>query len=285
MKENRVVLAAVGIFVALGLVLTLKGYVDSKKVGTTNTILSTAQGATVHVDVTNDTEVKGTDVFKREDKVIKPTVKKVKTLSPNQNRTLMLQGEVGENALYLAQEVNTLSAKSSEPIYMLIDSPGGSVLTGALLISAMQSSRAPIITICQTLCASMAAMIHQFGSQRLQVDRAILMFHPASLGGGGGELDKMASFINMLQRYTNKLEFEVSRRSGIPFKEYKDLSQIELWLDAEDARASNFNDGIVNINMNISDIVILQEQRLKNFKSSYFVQNRKMIERFRWIKQ
>lgn len=283
MKENRIALAATGIFVALGLVLGFKGYVDSKT-HTTATTLSTAKSSTPRVEITNDSEIKGTDVFKREEQQVAPSVKKVKTLSPNPNRTLVLQGEVGENVLFLAQEVNRLSSQSNEPIYLLIDSPGGSVLTGALLISAMQASRAPIVTVCQTLCASMAAMIHQFGSQRLQVDRAILMFHPASLGGGGGELDKVASFINMLQRYTNKLEFEVATRSGHTFKQYKDLAQVELWLDAEDARSSNFNDGIVNVNMDIGEVAILQEQKIRDFKSNYFKNNRSMIEKYKWIK-
>jgi ATP-dependent Clp protease protease subunit len=137
---------------------------------------------------------------------------------------------------------------SSEPIFILIDSPGGSVIAGARLISAMQASRSKITTVCLSLCASMGFMIHQYGNERLALDRAILMSHPATVGYRG-DVDRIASFIGTIQRFTNKMEAEIAKRMGITFDQYKQKIQNEYWVDSEDALKDKVIDGLVYISV------------------------------------
>lgn len=177
------------------------------------------------------------------------SVKKVKDLKLNLNRTIQLEGQIGNNAIEATIILAKLNAESSEDITLLINSPGGSVIHGSRLISAMQTSKSKIKTVCLSMCASMAFIIHQYGSERLALDRAILMSHPASVGYEG-DVDRIMSFIGTIQRYTNKLEAEVAKRMGISFSEYKQKIQNEYWVDAEDALKDKVVDGLVNLTIN-----------------------------------
>lgn len=107
--------------------------------------------------------------------------KQVKYLNLVEDQTVEIYGEINESSEAIAQKITSLAAKG-KPIYLLINSPGGSVMDGALIISAIEASKAPVYTICTQLCASMAALIHQYGHTRYMVDRSILMFHPAAGG-------------------------------------------------------------------------------------------------------
>ncbi len=176
----------------------------------------------------------------------KDTVKKIRNLEIDLSRTINLEGPISFNAIEASIQLAILNQQSSEPITILLNSPGGSVIAGARLISAMQASKAKVNTVCLSMCASMAFMIHQYGHERLALDRAILMSHPASVGYQG-DVDRIMSFIGTIQRYTNKLEAEVSKRIGISFDEYKKKSSIEYWVDSEDALRDNVVDGLVNL--------------------------------------
>lgn len=135
--------------------------------------------------------------------------KKIKALRLDSGRTINLFGPIANNAHQAAAMIRTMSSISKDPIYLVLYSPGGSVIDGAALISTMQASIAPVYTICYSFCASMAAMIHQYVVQRYMTDRSILMFHPASFGTSG-EVDKVFSQTRTIQRYINKIEMEVS---------------------------------------------------------------------------
>jgi ATP-dependent Clp protease protease subunit len=181
------------------------------------------------------------------------SVKTLKQLNVDLSRTIELQGSIGLNAIAASILMTKLSDESSEPIYLLIDSPGGSVITGARLISAMQASRSKVVTVCLSLCASMGFMIHQYGTERYALDRAILMSHPATVGYEG-DVDRIASFIGTIQRFTNKMEAEIAKRMGLTFEQYKQKIQNEYWVDSEDALADKVIDGLVYISVTGSKV-------------------------------
>lgn len=166
---------------------------------------------------------------------------------PN-DRIVYVYGEINHsNGPQVAKQILTLG-NSPEPMTIFINSPGGSVLTGATIISAIESAKGPVNTVCVELCASMAAMIHQYGTNRLVMNHSILMFHPASGGGADGEVDKQFAELNFFKRFIGKMEENAANRAKITYKEYKYLSGTELWLDSEDAVSSNFADKVVYLN-------------------------------------
>ena len=172
-------------------------------------------------------------------------LKKIQKLVLPSDRTIQLVGVVSENALDVAAKITSLAHVSDMPIYLILSGPGGSVLTGSILISAIQASAAPVYTICDVMCASMDAMIHQYGKKRYITDRTIMMFHPAA-AGTDGDVDRMYSMTKFLKRFTTKMEMEVSKRQGITFEQYKEKTQVNLWIDAEDSLKEGISDGTVN---------------------------------------
>lgn len=162
------------------------------------------------------------------------------------NRTVFILGEIAENSADIVKQLNKLT-QTQEPIYIVLNSPGGSVLDGAMIISALEAAKGPVYTVCQQLCASMAALIFEYGSQRYIVDRSFVMFHPAA-GGTQGEVDKMVSRLGSIQQYIGRMEAYVAKRANISYDEYKKLSGNELWLDSENAVNTGFADRIVSAN-------------------------------------
>lgn len=177
---------------------------------------------------------------------VEPKEKTITNITPPESRTLFLYGVVDSSVLSLRDALVRLGKDSKDPIYLLIDSPGGSVLDGAMVLSAIEASPAPVYTVCMQLCASMAAIIFEYGHKRYALDRSFVMFHPAS-GGSEGELDKMVSRLGSIQRYIGKMEAYIAKRANISYERYKELANVEYWIDGEDAVNLGFADSLVNV--------------------------------------
>jgi ATP-dependent Clp protease protease subunit len=102
-----------------------------------------------------------------------------------------------ERILFLGQEVsdavaNSLVAQmlyldsddSSKPIYLYINSPGGSVTAGLAIYDTMQYVKSDVVTICVGLAASMGAFLLAAGTKgkRLALPHSRIMIHQP-LGG------------------------------------------------------------------------------------------------------
>lgn len=178
-----------------------------------------------------------------------PSKRPVKTLDLSKNsRVIYLTTEVDERILEQAKRLTSLSQDSLDPIYVIINSPGGSVLDGGIFIGAIKASKAPVYTICTQICASMGAMIHQYGTKRLMVHNSTLMFHPAS-GGLQGTLEQMNSRLTYISRFVNKMGANTAARSGLTLEQYQALVVSEFWVEADDALARHFADDIVDLNL------------------------------------
>jgi ATP-dependent Clp protease protease subunit len=162
------------------------------------------------------------------------------------NRVVIIGGEIRDNMRSVARRIAELALESAEPIYLLLNSPGGSVLDGSLVIQAIEASRAPVHTVCIQICASMAAMIFEYGSKRLIGDKATLMFHPAS-GSAEGELDKMVSRLSHFQKFIGTIEAQIAKRIGMSFEHYKAESGMEIWVQDQDAVDRKYADQVVRI--------------------------------------
>lgn len=179
----------------------------------------------------------------KEDVKLDATVKKIGVLSVDAERVVPLLGEIGDNAAGVAARITELST-SSKPIILAINSPGGSVLDGALIISAMEASKAPVYTVCVQLCASMAAIIHQYGVVRLMQDRSILMFHDAA-GQMQGFLPHMTAQLNVINRYIARFNVHISNRIGITPDALEALEHKNLCVDAQDSLPMHLTDNLV----------------------------------------
>lgn len=172
--------------------------------------------------------------------------KLIKRLTLNPLRTLYLDNVVSsvsvEPIITRLKELDT----TNEPVYLLINSPGGSVFDGYQLVSQMEGMQAPVYTVCTKMCASMAAIIHQYGKKRYMIDRAYLMFHPAT-GGIEGQVPNMISRLSTIQNTMNRTNRYIASRSSVPLDEFEKKLAYENWVEGEDAVANHMADGLVII--------------------------------------
>jgi ATP-dependent Clp protease, protease subunit len=104
-----------------------------------------------------------------------------------------------ERIIFLAEEVDDGIANAivaymlyldsddpSKPIYLYINSPGGSVTAGMAIYDTMQHIKSEVVTICIGLAASMGAFLLTAGTKgkRLALPHARIMIHQP-LGGTG----------------------------------------------------------------------------------------------------
>lgn len=172
-------------------------------------------------------------------------IKDIKVLKLNPARTLVINEQISFFSERFADQILEMG-DSSEPIVILINSPGGSVFSGEKILSAMESVQSDIYTVCDGMCASMAAIIHQYGTKRLATDRSVLMFHDAA-GGIQGRVNEMLSMLGMVKRKIEKANHYIANRSKISYEELVRLEANNYWVDSEDAMERGLVDGLVRL--------------------------------------
>lgn len=140
------------------------------------------------------------------------------------------------------QEAN--AAKDDSPIYLVINSGGGSLSSGGLIVDVMAQSRRPVYTICISYCASMAAWIHQHGVKRYMFPHAVLMFHQASFGAEDS-VPRLISRANAVEKLTTMFEQVVAERTHLTLEEVQRREANQWWVVAEEAIKEKLADGIV----------------------------------------
>jgi ATP-dependent Clp protease protease subunit len=173
------------------------------------------------------------------------TTKVINHVTLSKDNTVLIMGEIGSDSAELAQEI-TSKSKANKTLYVLIDSPGGSVLDGAMIVSAIQAAPGSVVTICSGLCASMASIIFESGTKRLMVDRSLLMFHAAA-GGFQGTFPQIQNRFAIFNSYVTKFDYEIAQRAGVTLEQFMSKLNPEFWLDSEDAVNQKYADGYVNI--------------------------------------
>lgn len=242
-------------------------------------------GLTYRIGGNNDTgkillseDNAGSSIITNEAKVEGKKV--IKNVELDLDRVVYIEGPIEDLTKQVEQLKVMNEVSTNRPIHVLLNSPGGSVVDGNAFVSAIEASKAPVHTVCVSMCASMAAVIHQYGTKRLMVDRSILMFHSAS-AGTRGTVEQMKSFTDFLNRYIEKTEKYIAKRSGKKYEDFKNDVQREVWIDAEDSVNQNYADGLVNI-INVEEKDVIQYMVPGDKTNTQDETKRTWIEDVRW---
>jgi ATP-dependent Clp protease protease subunit len=171
--------------------------------------------------------------------------KKIYRLKLPAEQVVIIAGEIGAETVSAAAAIDR-AASNNAPVFVLISSPGGSILDGATIINAMEASRVPVYTVCMDICASMAAIIHQYGTERLMADRSVLMFHDAA-GQFEGYFPHIKARFDAFERYVARFNLFISERVGVSLLDFEAMEHKNLWIDSEDALAKKMAEKIVHV--------------------------------------
>jgi ATP-dependent Clp protease protease subunit len=164
-----------------------------------------------------------------------------------------------ERILFLGQEVtdslaNRIVAQmlyldaedSNKPIYLYINSPGGSVTAGMAIYDTMQYIKADVITICVGLAASMGAFLLAAGSpgKRLALPHARIMIHQP-LGGARGQATDIEIEAREILRIRSLLNDILVQRTGQTLAKIQKDTDRDYFLSAQEAKDYGLIDQVI----------------------------------------
>ena len=164
-------------------------------------------------------------------------------------RILFMGSEVNDavaNAL-VAQMLYLDSDDNSKPIYLYINSPGGSVTAGLAIFDTMQYVKSDVVTICVGLAASMGAFLLAAGTKgkRLALPHSRIMIHQPL----GGTSQRQASDIEIEAR-------EILRIKDMLNKSMSDMTGQELAKIEKDTDRDYFMSAAEAVQYGLIDRVI-----------------------------
>jgi ATP-dependent Clp protease protease subunit len=183
------------------------------------------------------------------EEVVAANTYQVKTLNTDDAVVVQLNTEVTETTVDAAiAKIKEANTTKKNAIYLLLNSPGGSVFDGGRLITAMENSKLPVYTICVEGCYSMAAQILEHGKERYALNRATIMFHSATASFAiEGQIDNIFTRIEYAKKSIDKFDMYVAKRAGMPYDTFKLKVEKNMWIDSEDALEQHLIDAIVDI--------------------------------------
>ena len=164
-------------------------------------------------------------------------------------RILFLGSEVTDglaNAL-VAQMLYLDSDDNSKPIYLYINSPGGSVTAGLAIFDTMQYVKSDVVTICVGLAASMGAFLLAAGTKgkRLALPHSRIMIHQPL----GGTSQRQASDIEIeareILRIKDMLNHSMADMTGQPFAKIEKDTDRDYFLSAAEAKEYGLIDRVI----------------------------------------
>ncbi|MFN7899510.1 MAG: ATP-dependent Clp protease proteolytic subunit [Synechococcaceae cyanobacterium] len=166
-----------------------------------------------------------------------------------------------ERILFLGQEVsdgiaNSLVAQmlyldsedSSKPIYLYINSPGGSVTAGLAIYDTMQYVKSDVVTICVGLAASMGAFLLAAGTKgkRLALPHSRIMIHQPL----GGTSQRQASDIEIeareILRIKDMLNQSMADMTSQPLEKITKDTDRDYFLSAAEAKDYGLIDRVIS---------------------------------------
>ena len=165
-------------------------------------------------------------------------------------RILFLGSEVNDavaNAL-VAQMLYLDSEDNSKPIYLYINSPGGSVTAGLAIYDTIQYVKSDVVTICVGLAASMGAFLLGAGTKgkRLALPHSRIMIHQPL----GGTSQRQASDIEIeareILRIRDQLNGEMARMTGQTIEKIEKDTDRDYFMSAAEARDYGLIDRVIS---------------------------------------
>lgn len=177
-----------------------------------------------------------TDTLSQSSDIKLETIKKIITLEDA--NTVVLRGPVtGSSVGKTMKQLQKISRSISKntPIYLVLDTPGGSISDGMDLIDFAKALPQKVNTI-TLFAASMGFHIAQSLDTRYIAHDGTLMSHRARVEGLGGQVKgELETRYKMLLRAVDMLDSVAASRLGMSLKDYEAMIVNEYWVFGFDA--------------------------------------------------
>jgi ATP-dependent Clp protease protease subunit len=141
---------------------------------------------------------------------------------------IMLIKEAEEESVLTSFKLNI----EEVPIYLHINSFGGSIFAAFGAIDVIKACRVPVYTIIEGSTASAGTLISIVGKKRFIRPTAYMLIHQLS-SGCWGKMSEIEDEFKNLQELMEKIKELYKEHANIPKKELAELLKHDLWLNAD----------------------------------------------------
>lgn len=151
-----------------------------------------------------------------------------------------IMGEIASKMILMSLE----DPKSD--IYLLINSPGGSITSGLMLYDVIQSIPNDVVTVAVGMAASMGQFLLTVGApgKRYITPNARVLLHQP-LGGISGTTTEVLINIDLIKSMKNQLAGITADRTGKPIEKIHEDGDHDHWFSADEAVEYGFADHLV----------------------------------------
>jgi ATP-dependent protease ClpP protease subunit len=153
---------------------------------------------------------------------------------------------------YVAKKQLEIIVKSSKlsygkALYLVLNTPGGSVTDGLLLVDTIKSLNRSVHTI-TIFAASMGYQFAQELGTRYILPSGTLMSHRGALSGLSGQVPgELNSRLGHIEEILNGMNVRAAKRVGVSVESYKQSIINELWTSGQEAVNSGHADAVANV--------------------------------------
>ncbi len=148
----------------------------------------------------------------------------------------------------IAQMLFLESQDDTKPVYLYVNSPGGSVTSTLAVYDTMQYLKCEVATICIGVAASGAAILLAAGTKgkRYALPNAEVMIHQV-MGGAEGQAVEIAIEADHIIRIKQKLNQLLAKHTGQPLAKIERDTDRNFYMSAEEARGYGIIDEILSV--------------------------------------
>jgi len=165
-----------------------------------------------------------------------------------------------ERIIFLGQEVTDSLANSiiatmlyldsedqNKPIYLYINSPGGSVTAGMAIYDTMQHIKSDVVTICVGLAASMGAFLLTAGTKgkRMALPHSRIMIHQPLGGTGRRQATDIEIEARQILRVRTELNELMAKHTGQTVEQIEKDTDRDYFMSAEEAKNYGLIDRVI----------------------------------------
>ncbi|MDF0551882.1 ATP-dependent Clp protease proteolytic subunit [Kamptonema sp. UHCC 0994] len=138
------------------------------------------------------------------------------------------------------------SDDSTKPIFIYINSPGGSVTAGMAIFDTMQYIKSEVVTMCVGQAASMGAFLLAAGTKgkRLALPHARIMIHQP-LGGARGQATDIQIEAKEILRVRQQLNEMLAKRTGQTLEKIQKDTDRDYFMSAAEAKEYGLIDQVI----------------------------------------
>ena len=154
--------------------------------------------------------------------------------------------------LYVAKKIMEIfkKAPSSDKIYLVLDTPGGSVSDGLRFIDTIKALKIPVHTITLSAASMGYQVVQQLGTRYITAS-GTLMSHRGAISGLSGQVPgELDARLNLIHQVLSDMNKAAAKRIGIPLKDYEASIVNELWSFGAEAVRTGQADQVANVQCN-----------------------------------